>query len=278
MNEVELTVDPSAGPFLVTSQAAAGATVAGGSSVPVTWAVNNTQGLAANVKISLSTDGGASFATVLAESTPNDGSETLTMPNVDAADVRIKIEAVGNYFFDVNDASFALTKTAPPAPGAPDTTITSGPADGSIVLERSQTIGYASTIPSSTFVCTVDEERVPCDASGLTDKFRAGTHVVEVAAVSPAGVADATPARISFTVPRNDSTFARKNKGELPKGGKAKVFLGKEKLGTVSFKGKTRFSKLRTFRLDEPQKGKLRIVLTKNKPVRIEGVAIVTDE
>ena len=46
----------------------------------------------------------------------------------------------------------------------------------------------------------------------------------------------------------------------------------------VSIKGKTRFSKLRTFRLDEPQKGKLRIVLTKNKPVRIEGVAIVTDE
>ena len=41
-DEVALTVDQTAGPFLVTSQAAAGSTVAGGSSVPVTWAVNNT--------------------------------------------------------------------------------------------------------------------------------------------------------------------------------------------------------------------------------------------
>ena len=57
------------------------------------------------MKISLSTDGGATFGTVLAASTPNDGSETLAMPNVTASDVRIKIEAVGNYFFDVNDAS-----------------------------------------------------------------------------------------------------------------------------------------------------------------------------
>ena len=45
-DDVNLTVDRTAGPFLVTSQATAGSTVAGGSSVPVTWAVNNTQGLA----------------------------------------------------------------------------------------------------------------------------------------------------------------------------------------------------------------------------------------
>ena len=84
-DDVALTVDPTAGPFLVTSQAAAGATVAGGSSVPVTWDVKGTDRLAKNVKISLSTDGGATFGTVLAASTPNDGSETMVMPNVDAA-------------------------------------------------------------------------------------------------------------------------------------------------------------------------------------------------
>ena len=314
-DEVALTVDKTAGPFLVTSQAAAGATVAGGSAVPVTWAVNNTQALASTVKISLSTDGGASFGTVLAASTPNDGSETLTMPNVTASDVRLKIEAVGNYFFDVNDASFALAAT--PAVGVPDTTITSGPADDSVVLERQQQITYASSVTPATFVCTVDGDTAPCDASGLDDKFRAGTHVVTVAAVNSAGVADPTPATLTFTVPRNSSTFARKGKGawdrkkedrafsgsyltskrkgsqlvtrvtkterivlvlgKLPKGGVARVFLGKERIGTVRFKGKTAFSQLRTFRLDEAQKGKLRIVVAKNKPVRIEGVAVVTD-
>ena len=65
--------------------------------------------------------------------------------------------------------------------------------------------------------------------------------------------------------------------GKLPKGGIARVFLGKEKLGTVRFKGETGFSTLRTFRLDEPRKGKLRIVVAKNKPIRIEGVAVVND-
>lgn len=312
-DDVTLTVDPSAGPFLVTSQSAAGATVAGGSSVPVTWAVNGTQKLAANVKISLSTDGGATFGTVLAASTPNDGSETFAMPNVTATDVRIKIEAVGNYFFDVNDASFALKATP-----APETTITSGPADGSIVLKRKQTITYASSVTPATFVCTVDDEPVSCDAAGLTDKFRAGTHVLTVAAVNAAGVADPTPATLTFTVPRNSSTFARKGKGawdikkdarafsgkyltskrkgselvtrvpaterivlvigKLKNGGTARVFLGKRKLGVVKFAGKRSFSSLRTFDLPKARKGKLRIVVAKNKPVRVEGVAVVTSD
>ncbi len=308
-DDVDLRVDPSAGPFLVTSQATAGATVAGGSSVPVTWAVNNTRKLADSVKISLSTDGGASFGTVLA-ATPNDGSETLTMPNVTASDVRLKIEAVGNYFFDVNDASFALKAT----PG-PETTITSGPDDGSIVLKRRQGFSYASSVTPATFVCTVDGDAIPCDGARFSDKFRAGTHVFTVAAVNVAGVVDPTPATVTFTVPRNSSTFARKGAwerkkdarafsdryltserkgsqlitpvrkteqivlviGTLKQGGVARVFLGEKKIGTVRFNGKTSFSRLRTFRFDKARKGKLRIVVATNKPIRIEGVAVVTD-
>lgn len=308
-DEVALTVDPGAGPFLVTSQTT-GATVPGGSSVPVTWAVNNTQRLAANVKISLSTDNGATFGTVLAASTPNDGSQTLAMPNVDASAVRIKIEAVGNYFFDVNDASFVLKATP-----APETTITSGPANDSIVLKRRQTFTYASSVTPATYRCTVDEEAVPCGASGLEQRFRAGTHIVTVAAVNAAGVADPTPATVVFTVPRDESTFARKGTwnrkkdkralygdyitsrrkgselvtrvpaterivlviGKVKNGGKARVFLGKRKLGVVKFAGKQSFSTLRTFELPKSRKGKLRVVVTKNKPVRIEGVAVVTE-
>jgi hypothetical protein len=325
-DDVELTVDPSAGPFLVTSQAAAGTTVPGGSAVPVTWAVNNTQALAPTVKISLSTDGGATFGTVLAASTPNDGSETLVMPNVTAGDVRIKIEAVDNYFFDVNDASFALAATddptpptttpttTPTTPGAPDTVITSGPDNGSVVLARRQSITYTSTLTPATFVCTVDDESVPCDATGLKQRFRAGTHTVSIAAVNAAGVADPTPATVSFTVPRDESTFARKGSwqrtkdkraftgdyitsqrkgselvtrvpsterivlvfGTVKNGGTARVFLGKRKLGVVKFSGKQAFSRLKTFDLGKARKGKLRIVVAKNKPVRVEGVAVVT--
>jgi hypothetical protein len=308
-DDVDLTVDPSAGPFLVTSQATGG-TVAGGSSVPVTWDVKGTDRLAPRVKITLSTDGGATFGTVLAGSTPNDGTETLAMPNVDASDVRIKIEAVDNYFFAVNAADFVLRATP-----APETTITSGPANDSIVLERRQRFTYTASASPATFVCTVDEEAVPCDAVGLKQRFRAGTHTVTVAAVNAAGVADPTPATVSFTVPRDESTFARegtwnrkKDKramfgdyitsrrkgsdlvtrvpaterivlviGKVRNGGTARVFLGKRKLGVVKFAGRQKFSRLRTFELPRARKGKLRVVVAKNKPVRIEGVAVVTE-
>nr|WP_300047264.1 M12 family metallo-peptidase [uncultured Nocardioides sp.] len=308
-DEVALTVDKTAGPFLVTSQAAAGSTVAGGSSVPVTWDVKGTDRLAKNVRISLSTDGGATFGTVLTASTPNDGSETMVMPNVDAAKVRIKVEAVDNYFFAVNAAEFALKATP-----APQTTITSGPANESIVLERRQKFTYSSSVTPATFRCTVDEEMLPCDAFGVTSRFRAGTHTFGVAAVNAAGVADPTPATVSFTVPRDESTFARKGTwnrtkdkramfgdyvtsrrkgselvtrvptterivlviGKVKNGGTARVFLGKRKLGVVKFAGKQKFSQLRTFELPRARKGKLRVVVAKNKPVRIEGVAVVT--
>jgi hypothetical protein len=308
-DDVTLSVDPKAGPFLVTSQAAT-TTVAGGSTVPVTWAVNNTQRLAPTVKISLSTDGGKTFGTVLTAATPNDGSETMAMPNVTAGDVRLKIEAVDNYFFDVNDASFAITATP-----APETTVTSGPTDGSIVLERRQRFTYSSSVTPASFRCTVDERVLGCDAFGVTSRFRAGTHTFAVAAVNAAGVADPTPATVTFTVPRDESTFARKGTwnrtkdkralfgdyvtsrrrgselvtrvpatelivlviGKVRNGGTARVFLGKRKLGVVRFDGRTTFSRLRAFDLPRARKGKLRVVLTNNKPVRIEGVAVVTE-
>ena len=78
----------------------------------VTWNVANTTAApvsAANVKISLSTDGGNTFPTVLAASMPNNGSAAVTVPNISASTARIKVEAVGNIFFDVSDANFTIT-------------------------------------------------------------------------------------------------------------------------------------------------------------------------
>ena len=138
------------------------------------------------MRISLSTNGGSTFGTVLAASTPNDGSEKLTMPDVTANSVRIKIEAVDNYFFDVNDAPFALGTTQPPRPPAvaPETTITLGPSDGSILLAKGKTFGFVSSVTPATFVCTLDGEVVGCRNGFATVTIRPGTHVFGVAAVS----------------------------------------------------------------------------------------------
>lgn len=109
-DDVRLTLATSAGPFLVTSRATAGTPAQGGATETVTWAVNGTDAaaLAPKVRILLSTDGGATFDRVLAASTANDGSEAVVLPAVGTTKARLKIEAVDNYFFDVNDADFTI--------------------------------------------------------------------------------------------------------------------------------------------------------------------------
>lgn len=97
--------------FRVTSQNAVNLVFDGGSTQTVTWDVAGTTGSGintANVNILLSTDGGQNFDIVLAASTPNDGSEAVILPNVDATQCRIMVEAVDNIFFNVNNRSFEI--------------------------------------------------------------------------------------------------------------------------------------------------------------------------
>jgi hypothetical protein len=103
-----VTSTTSAGPFLVT-------TPNGGESwdgtETVTWDVAGTAGGAvstANVDILLSIDGGATWPTTLLSGTPNDGSQSVTLPDVDTNAARIKIMASANIFFDTSDGNFAI--------------------------------------------------------------------------------------------------------------------------------------------------------------------------
>jgi hypothetical protein len=105
-----VTVSNTSGPFAVTVPNTA-VTWAGGSAQTITWSVNNTTAApvsCANVKISLSTDGGQTFPTVLAASTPNDGTESLVIPAGATTTARIKVEAVGNIFFDISNTNFTI--------------------------------------------------------------------------------------------------------------------------------------------------------------------------
>ena len=108
-----LTVVNTVSPFRVSGPNGA-TTWYAGTNPTITWDVSGTDGgsiNAANVKISLSTDGGQTFPTVLFASTANDGSESIASPVIDTTQARIKIEAIGNIFFDISDANFTITST-----------------------------------------------------------------------------------------------------------------------------------------------------------------------
>lgn len=110
-----VTVDAASGPFAVTSPNT-NVTIPSGPRT-VTWNVNGTSGApvnAANVKISYSTDGGNTFPTTLSASTANDGTETVNIPAGNTTTARIKVEAVGNIFYDMSDVNFTINGVATP--------------------------------------------------------------------------------------------------------------------------------------------------------------------
>ncbi len=105
----------NAGPFQVTYPNNTGVTWPGASTQTVTWDVNKTDVSpisCANVNILISLDGGATYTTVLA-GTPNDGTQAIAVPQVPTTKTtcRIRVEAAGNIFFDVNDNNFTITST-----------------------------------------------------------------------------------------------------------------------------------------------------------------------
>ena len=108
-SSVAITVDGNSGPFAVITPNGGG-TLSGAQTV--TWSVNGTSSApvnATNVRISLSTDGGNSFPTVLLASAPNTGTAGVTLPNgILSSTARIKVEAVGNVFFDISNANFSI--------------------------------------------------------------------------------------------------------------------------------------------------------------------------
>ncbi|MEO6084133.1 MAG: M12 family metallo-peptidase [Umezawaea sp.] len=109
--DTELVVASTAGPFLVTSQNST-TSYQGGSRQVITWDVAGTAAAPIGttaVRITFSTDGGRTFPHVLAPWTRNDGGETVTLPRIPTAKGRIRIEAVGNVFFDLNDADLTIT-------------------------------------------------------------------------------------------------------------------------------------------------------------------------
>lgn len=135
MSDMKVTVASSPG-FRVTSPNTA-VSWTGGSAQTITWEVAGTSAAPVNtssVNILLSTDGGLTFPHVLVSNTPNDGSETVVLPNLPTSKARIRVQPVDNIYFDISDANFTIT------PGSPMQVTSTSPTIGSVITGPTTTL------------------------------------------------------------------------------------------------------------------------------------------
>lgn len=109
--DVQVTVNAVAGPFLVSAPNTAVSWVAG-SNQTVTWDVAGTTGNGVNtsfVDVFLSTDGGLTYPIQLANKVPNNGSTAVTVPNNVGTTNRIMVKGNNHIFFDISNTNFSIT-------------------------------------------------------------------------------------------------------------------------------------------------------------------------
>ncbi len=112
-----------------------GELLAGGEVLTVTWSASDAHWGSGPITLTYSTDGGASYAHVIAAGTANDGAHGWTVPALDSATVRVRVEAVDELGHRGTDESgdFGVDSTAPELDGET-------PAHGSTVFSGTHVI------------------------------------------------------------------------------------------------------------------------------------------
>lgn len=196
--DMVVTVSNTSGPFQVTSPNT-NVSWAGGSTQTVTWNVNNTTAApvsCANVKISMSTDGGQTFPTVLSGSTPNDGSEPVTIPVGTTTTARIKVEAVGNIFFDISNTNFTVTGAAATPTNTPTFTPTNTPTATNTATNTPTPTNTGTFTPTATATATFTATSTATNTSAPT----------ATATFTPTNTATATSTVTNTATPTNTAT------------------------------------------------------------------------
>ncbi|MEI6410968.1 MAG: reprolysin-like metallopeptidase [Bacteroidota bacterium] len=147
-DDMVVTVSGSAGPFTVSSIGTNPTCLNAGDNTTIQWNVANTTAApvnCANVDIWLSLDGGQNFSILLADDTPNDGTQQVNIPvSAITQQGRIMVIASNNIFFNVNNANIRIDCPL-------NMTVTDNPASGVYrVRETLQTAGTVTILPGTT--------------------------------------------------------------------------------------------------------------------------------
>ena len=167
----------------------------------------NTSGFSADNSSGTTYDGATALLQAVTPITPGDHA------------VFLSIFDQGDNIFDstVFVDRFRLRNVPPDScnPGAtddfdpPDTTIDSGPAEGSTTDDNAPSFTFSSSEPNSTFECRLDGGAwEPCDSPKAYTDLADGPHSFEVRATDEAGNTDPTPASRSWTIETNQPPTA----------------------------------------------------------------------
>jgi len=201
--DMQMTVDGASGPFVVTIPSATGISWPANSAQTITWNVANTNNApvsCSNVSIELSTDGGNTFTNILLASTPNDGSEVVTLPSGTSTTARIRVKAVGNVFYDMSNNNFTISA---PVPGfdfsSPATTAVpcASATPATVSLGATSFLGYttpvaltAENVPAGTSVLFGTNPVIPGNSTLITlqnaNTLPVGTYTITIKGVSGA--------------------------------------------------------------------------------------------
>ncbi len=178
-DDTKLTVDPAAGPFMITSQNTAVSYVKG-SSQTVTWDVAGTTANGvntANVDILWSTDNGSTWTTLLT-GTPNDGSENITIPDTLTNSGRIMIKGSHHIFFDINNANISVKNSnEDAAPSSTEIKLYPNPAKKILTLTNTSNEEYKIYDMSGRLVSGGNLESGTVNVNKLTN----GTYIIQIA-------------------------------------------------------------------------------------------------
>lgn len=202
-----MVVHVQGAPFFITSPNSG--FLQGGCAVPLTWEVGGGS-VAPQVAVLFSSDGGQNFNETLAAATANDGEYAMTMPCTLGASGRLKLQSVGNIFFDVNDQNLTVYNNPP--------TVNVATAGGAVDNACQFTVEFSA---SATDACAINAADVSVALFKAAENFTLGVPTINTVQVSPTEVSVSgsvlvsnllsSPAQLSVSVTATDGCGAQTN-------------------------------------------------------------------